>query len=156
MSSGEKEWNQNDDYTKVQLKEISIEDLLPRDQIHVDMDSIGNLLRGKKIMITGSAGSIGSEMVRQIAVYNPTELILIDQAETPQHNIRLMMHFEWPNIKAHTIVANISNEERMDKIFHTYRPDYVFHAAAYKHVPMMENNPSESIQNNILGTKSYC
>ena len=153
MSSGGKEWNQNDDYTKVQLKEISIEDLLPRDQIHVDMDSIGNLLRGKKIMITGSAGSIGSEMVRQIAVYNPTELILIDQAETPQHNIRLMMHFEWPNIKAHTIVANISNEERMDKIFHTYRPDYVFHAAAYKHVPMMENNPSESIQNNILGTK---
>ena len=153
MSSGDKEWNQNDDYTKVQLKEISIEDLLPRDQIHVDMDSIGNLLRGKKIMITGSAGSIGSEMVRQIAVYNPTELILIDQAETPQHNIRLMMHFEWPNIKAHTIVANISNEERMDKIFHTYRPDYVFHAAAYKHVPMMENNPSESIQNNILGTK---
>ena len=153
MSSGEKEWNQNDDYTKVQLKEISIEDLLPRDQIHVDMDSIGNLLRGKKIMITGSAGSIGSEMVRQIAVYNPTELILIDQAETPQHNIRLMMHFEWPNIKAHTIVANISNEERMDKIFHAYRPDYVFHAAAYKHVPMMENNPSESIQNNILGTK---
>ena len=153
MSSGEKEWNQNDDYTKVQLKEISIEDLLPRDQIHVDMDSIGNLLRGKKIMITGSAGSIGSEMVRQIAVYNPTELILIDQAETPQHNIRLMMHFEWPKIKAHTIVANISNEERMDKIFHTYRPDYVFHAAAYKHVPMMENNPSESIQNNILGTK---
>ena len=153
MSSGEKEWNQNDDYTKVQLKEISIEDLLPRDQIHVDMDSIGNLLRGKKIMITGSAGSIGSEVVRQIAVYNPTELILIDQAETPQHNIRLMMHFEWPNIKAHTIVANISNEERMDKIFHTYRPDYVFHAAAYKHVPMMENNPSESIQNNILGTK---
>jgi rmlD substrate binding domain protein len=153
MSSGGKEWNQNDDYIKVQLKEISIEDLLPRDQIHVDMDSIGNLLRGKKIMITGSAGSIGSEMVRQIAVYNPTELILIDQAETPQHNIRLMMHFEWPNIKAHTIVANISNEERMDKIFHTYRPDYVFHAAAYKHVPMMENNPSESIQNNILGTK---
>ena len=153
MSSGEKEWNQNDDYTKVQLKEISIEDLLPRDQIHVDMDSIGNLLRGKKIMITGSAGSIGSEMVRQIAVYNPTELILIDQAETPQHNIRLMMHFEWPNIKAHTIVANISNEERMDKIFHTYRPDYVFHAAAYKHVPMMENNPSESIQNNVWGTK---
>lgn len=153
MSSGEKEWNQNDDYTKVQLKEISIEDLLPRDQIHVDMDFIGNLLRGKKIMITGSAGSIGSEMVRQIAVYNPAELILIDQAETPQHNIRLMMHFEWPNIKAHTIVANISNEERMDKIFNTYRPDYVFHAAAYKHVPMMENNPSESIQNNILGTK---
>ncbi len=153
MSSAEKEWSQNDDYTKVQLKEISIEDLLPRDQINVDMDSIGNLLRNKKIMITGSAGSIGSEMVRQIAVYKPAELILIDQAETPQHNIRLMMQFEWPNIKAHTIVASISNQERMEKIFQTYKPDYVFHAAAYKHVPMMENNPSESIQNNVWGTK---
>lgn len=153
MSSTEKEWNQNDDYTNVQLKEISIEDLLPRDQINVDMDSIGNLLRDKKIMITGSAGSIGSEMVRQIAIYKPAELILIDQAETPQHNIRLMMQFEWPDIKAHTIVASISNYERMEKIFQTYKPDYVFHAAAYKHVPMMENNPSESIQNNVWGTK---
>ena len=153
MSSAEKEWTQNDDYTKVQLKEISIEDLLPRDQINVDMDSIGNLLRNKKIMITGSAGSIGSEMVRQIAVYKPAELILIDQAETPQHNIRLMMQFEWPDIKVHTIVASISNQDRMEKIFQTYKPDYVFHAAAYKHVPMMENNPSESIQNNVWGTK---
>ena len=153
MSSGEKEWSQDDDYSDVQLKEISIEDLLPRDQIRVDMDSIGALLRGKKIMITGSAGSIGSEMVRQIAIYNPAELILIDQAETPQHNIRLMMHFEWPNIKAHTIVASIANADRMEKIFQTYKPDYVFHAAAYKHVPMMENNPLESIQNNVWGTK---
>ena len=153
MSSGEKEWKQDDDYFQVQLKEISIEDLLPREQIHVDMDAIGRLLRGKKIMITGSAGSIGSEMVRQIAVYEPSELILIDQAETPQHDIRLMMHFDWPEIKAHTIVASIANEERMEKIFQTYRPDYVFHAAAYKHVPMMEDNPSESIQNNVWGTK---
>lgn len=153
MSSGEKEWSQDDDYSDVQLKEISFEDLLPRDQIRVDMDSIGALLRGKKIMITGSAGSIGSEMVRQIAIYKPAELILIDQAETPQHNIRLMMHFEWPNITAHTIVASIANADRMEKIFQTYKPDYVFHAAAYKHVPMMENNPSESIQNNVWGTK---
>ena len=153
MSSGEKEWSQDDDSSNVQLKEISIEDLLPREQIRVDMDSIGALLRGKKIMITGSAGSIGSEMVRQIAIYNPAELILIDQAETPQHNIRLMMHFEWSNIKAHTIVASIANADRMEKIFQTYKPDYVFHAAAYKHVPMMENNPSESIQNNVWGTK---
>lgn len=153
MSEGEKEWSQDDDYSNVQLKEISIEDLLPRDQIRVDMDSIGTLLRGKKIMITGSAGSIGSEMVRQIAIYNPAELTLIDQAETPQHYIRLMMHFEWPNITAHTIVASIANADRMDKIFQTYKPDYVFHAAAYKHVPMMENNPSESIQNNVWGTK---
>ncbi|MGP1523990.1 MAG: polysaccharide biosynthesis protein [Prevotella multiformis] len=153
MSSGEKEWKQDDDYSQVQLKEISIEDLLPREQIHVDMDAIGRLLHGKKIMITGSAGSIGSEMVRQMAVYEPSELILIDQAETPQHDIRLMMHFDWPEIKAHTIVASIANEERMEKIFQTYRPDYVFHAAAYKHVPMMEDNPSESIQNNVWGTK---
>lgn len=153
MTSGEKEWSKDDDYTDVQLKEISIEDLLPREQIHVDMDAIGRLLRGKKIMITGSAGSIGSEMVRQIAIYHPAELILIDQAETPQHDIRLMMHFDWLEIKAHTIVASIANEARMEKIFQTYRPDYVFHAAAYKHVPMMENNPSESIQNNIWGTK---
>ena len=153
MSEGEKEWSQDDDYSNVQLKEISIEDLLPRDQIRVDMDSIGALLRGKKIMITGSAGSIGSEMVRQIAIYKPAELILIDQAETPQYNIRLMMQFEWPNITAHTIVASITNADRMDKIFQTYKPDYVFHAAAYKHVPMMENNPSESIQNNVWGTK---
>ena len=107
----------------------------------------------QKIMITGSAGSIGSELVRQIAIYKPAELILIDQAETPQHNIRLMMQFEWPDIKAHTIVSSISNADRMEKIFQTYKPDYVFHAAAYKHVPMMENNPSESVQNNIWGTK---
>lgn len=153
MNSGEKEWKQDDDYSKVPLKEISIEDLLPREQIHVDMESIGKLLSGKKIMITGSAGSIGSEMVRQISQYNPAELILIDQAETPQHSIRLMMHFDWPNIKAHTIVASISNKERMENIFSTHHPDYVFHAAAYKHVPMMEDNPSESIQNNIWGTK---
>lgn len=146
-------WSEEDDLTHVQLKEISIEDLLPRDQIMVDMNAIGNLLRGKKIMITGSAGSIGSEIVKQIASYNPEELILIDQAETPQHDLRLMMHYEWPKIKAQTIVANIANYDRMETIFSKYRPEYVFHAAAYKHVPMMENNPSESIQNNIWGTK---
>ena len=146
-------WSEEDDLTHVQLKEISIEDLLPRDQIMVDMNAIGNLLRGKKIMITGSAGSIGSGIVKQIASYNPEELILIDQAETPQHDLRLIMHYEWPKIKAQTIVANIANYDRMETIFSKYRPEYVFHAAAYKHVPMMENNPSESIQNNIWGTK---
>ncbi len=147
------EWKGDDDFSEVQLKEISIEDLLPRDEIKVDMDAIGALLHGKRIMITGSAGSIGSEMVRQIVVYKPAELILIDQAETPQHEIRLMMHFNWPNIKAYTIVANIANKDRMESIFAEYHPEYVFHAAAYKHVPMMENNPSESVQNNIWGTK---
>lgn len=148
-----KEWTGEDDLTHVQFKEINIEDLLPRDEIAVDMDAIGNLLNDKCIMITGSAGSIGSEIVRQISIYKPGKLILIDQAETPQHDIRLMMGFEYPNIKVDTIVANITNFDRMESIFKQYRPEYVFHAAAYKHVPMMENNPSESIQNNVWGTK---
>ena len=148
-----KEWTGEDDLTHVQFKEINIEDLLPRDEIAVDMDAIGNWLNDKCIMITGSAGSIGSEIVRQISIYKPGKLILIDQAETPQHDIRLMMSFEYPNIKVDTIVANITNFDRMESIFKQYRPEYVFHAAAYKHVPMMENNPSESIQNNVWGTK---
>ena len=110
-------------------------------------------LTGKCIMITGSAGSIGSEMVRQIAIYNPSELVLVDAAETPQHDIRLMMHNEWPDIKAHTIVANICEKDYMEALFKKYKPHYVFHAAAYKHVPMMEDNPSESVRNNIIGTR---
>ena len=148
-----KEWTGENDLEHVQFKEINIEDLLPRDEIVVDMDAIGNLLNGKCIMITGSAGSIGSEIVRQISIYKPGKLILIDQAETPQHDIRLMMGFEYPDIKVETIVANITNLDRMETIFKQYKPEYVFHAAAYKHVPMMENNPSESIQNNVWGTK---
>lgn len=148
-----KEWTGENDLEHVQFKEINIEDLLPRDEIVVDMDAIGNLLNGKCIMITGSAGSIGSEIVRQISIYKPEKLILIDQAETPQHDIRLMMGFDYPDIKVETIVANITNLDRMETIFKQYKPEYVFHAAAYKHVPMMENNPSESIQNNVWGTK---
>lgn len=145
-----KEWNVNE---VQQLKEVSIEDLLPRDEISIDMESVGMMLRGKRIMITGSAGSIGSEMVRQISEYNPSEMVLIDSAETPQHDIRLMMAKQYPYIKAETIVTTICSKSRMEHIFETYRPDYVFHAAAYKHVPMMENNPCESIQNNVYGTK---
>lgn len=144
------EWNRNE---QQQLKEVSIEDLLPRDEISIDMESVGAMLHGKRILITGSAGSIGSEMVRQIAKYSPAELILIDSAETPQHDIRLMMAKQFPEIKAETIVTTICSKSRMDHIFKTYLPDYVFHAAAYKHVPMMENNPCESIQNNVYGTK---
>ena len=136
-----------------QLKEVSIEDLLPRDEITIDMESVGAMLNGKRILITGSAGSIGSEMVRQIAKYSPSELILIDSAETPQHDIRLMMEKRFPTIKAETIVTTICSKSRMEHIFKTFMPDYVFHAAAYKHVPMMENNPCESIQNNVYGTK---
>ena len=144
------EWNRNE---QQQLKEVSIEDLLPRDEISIDMENVGAMLHGKRILITGSAGSIGSEMVRQIAKYSPAELILIDSAETPQHDIRLMMAKQFPEIKAETIVTTICSKSRMEHIFKTYLPDYVFHAAAYKHVPMMENNPCESIQNNVYGTK---
>lgn len=143
----------NDNEDVPQLKEISIEDLLPRDEIQVDMESVGKQLSGQCIMITGSAGSIGSEMVRQIATYNPKELILIDQAETPQHDIRLMMQKEWPNIKTETIVASICEQNFMEALFKKHKPAYVFHAAAYKHVPMMEDNPSESVRNNIIGTR---
>ncbi len=135
------------------LKEVSVEDLLPRAEIDIDLKSVAELLEDKCILITGSAGSIGSEMVRQIASFKPKKMILIDQAETPQHDIRLMMAKDYPNIDAEVIVTSISRVTRMDALFDKYRPDYVFHAAAYKHVPMMEDNPSEAVLNNIYGTK---
>ncbi len=141
------------DVMGMQLQEVSVEDLLPRQEIHVDMESVGAQLTGKRVLITGSAGSIGSEIVRQIAVYRPQKMILIDQAETPQHDIRLMMKNDFPDIDADTIVTSIDRVTRMNTIFSKYRPDYVFHAAAYKHVPMMEDNPSEAVLNNIYGTK---
>lgn len=148
------EWSRHPNEKKnIQMREVKIEDLLPRDEIQVDMEKVGALLSGKKVLITGSAGSIGSEMVRQIAHYKPAEMMLIDQAETPQHDIRLMMKNQYPDIKAETVVTSICKQDRMENIFSTFRPDYVFHAAAYKHVPMMEDNPSESIQNNVWGTK---
>ena len=142
-----------EDFADMQLKEVQVEDLLPRQEIKVDMDSVGKMLTGKKVLITGSAGSIGSEMVRQIAVYRPSKMILIDQAETPQHDILLMMKKDFPEIDVETIVTSISRVTRMEAVFSTYKPDYVFHAAAYKHVPMMEPNPSEAVMNNIYGTK---
>ena len=142
----------DEDFAGMQLKEVSVEDLLPRSEIKVDMDSVGAMLTGKSVMVTGSAGSIGSEMVRQIAVYKPACMILIDQAETPQHDVMLMTD-KYPDIQTEVIVTSICHGHRMDRIFNKYRPDYVFHAAAYKHVPMMENNPSEAVLNNIHGTK---
>jgi FlaA1/EpsC-like NDP-sugar epimerase len=153
MTEGTHEWKEDDDFSDVHLRQISVEDLLPRDEIQIDMEKVGEMLTGRRILVTGSAGSIGSEIVRQICAYHPAELMLIDSAETPQHDIRLMMARKWPEIKTTTVVGSISNLSRMENVFETFRPEYVFHAAAYKHVPMMEDNPSESIQNNIYGTK---
>lgn len=135
------------------LKEVSIEDLLPRDEIRVDLESVAESLRGKRILITGSAGSIGSEIVRQVASFSPSSLMLIDSAETPQHDIRRMMARDFPSVPCATVVTSITKADRMENIFKTFLPEYVFNAAAYKHVPMMEDNPCESIQNNVLGTK---
>lgn len=135
------------------LKEVSIEDLLPRDEICVDLESVAESLRGKRILITGSAGSIGSEIVRQVASFAPSKMMLIDSAETPQHDIRRMMAHDFPSVPCATVVTSITKADRVENIFKTFLPEYVFHAAAYKHVPMMEDNPCESIQNNVLGTK---
>ena len=151
MSEGEE--MSDEDYGNMQMREVSVEELLPRQEIRVDLKSVAELIEGQKVLITGSAGSIGSEMVRQIAQFKPAKMMLIDQAETPQHDIRLMMAKDFPNVDAEVIVTSISRQRRMEEIFRTFRPDYVFHAAAYKHVPMMEDNPSEAVLNNIYGTK---
>ena len=148
-----REWDGKSDLRLSDLHPIDVEDLLPREKIEVDMKAAADMLQGKEVMITGAAGSIGSEMVRQIATYTPSKLILVDQAETPMHDVRMEMHNRWPDIEAHTIVGDIADELFMDRIFCEYKPEYVFHAAAYKHVPMMEDNPYESVVNNIHGTK---
>ena len=158
MAQGAKELNPNDDLNdeeigNLQMREVNVEELLPRSEIRVDLKSVEELLKGTRVLITGSAGSIGSEIVRQVAAFKPAKMMLIDQAETPQHDIRLMMARDFPDIEAEVVVTSISRQRRMEEIFSTFRPDYVFHAAAYKHVPMMEDNPSEAVLNNIWGTK---
>ena len=147
------EWDGKSDLSHRQLHEVDIEELLPREKIEVDMDAIGNMLRGKRVLITGAAGSIGSEMSRQVAKYNPSELILVDQAETPMHDVRLYMARNHNDLKVWTIVGSITNKEQMERIFSEHKPEYVFHAAAYKHVPMMEDTPAMAVQNNIYGTR---
>ena len=147
------QWDGKSNIHTSQLKEVSIEDLLLREEIQIDMKSIGYQIADNTIMITGSAGSIGSEIVRQIATLNPKELVLVDQAETPQHDLQLMLRSSFPDLKSDVIVTSICNKKRMEHIFRQYKPDFVFHAAAYKHVPMMEDNPSESVYNNVYGTK---
>lgn len=152
MSNGE-EWDGKSVLTHQQLHEVEIDDLLPRDKIEVDMEAIGRQLSGKRILITGAAGSIGSEIVRQVGRFRPSEMILIDQAETPMHAIRMMMAKDYPDVVNETIVTSITNEGHMERIFSEHRPEYVFHAAAYKHVPMMEDNPAIAVQNNVYGTR---
>ena len=147
------EWDGHSDLSHNQLKEVEIEDLLPREKIEVDLVAIGSMLRDKRILITGAAGSIGSEMARQVAKFQPGELVLVDQAETPMHDVRLYMANNHKDLSVQTIVTSICKEDRMEKIFAKYKPEYVFHAAAYKHVPMMEDNPAEAVQNNIYGTR---
>lgn len=154
MMNNGKEWDgKEENLTHQNLRPVDIEDLLPREKIEVDMNAIGKLLTGKRILITGAAGSIGSEMVRQVAKFNPSEMTLIDQAETPMHNIRMMMAHDFGHISNRTIVTSITNKEHMERIFAAYKPEYVFHAAAYKHVPMMEDDPAIAVQNNIYGTR---
>ncbi len=153
MMSDAEVWDGKEDLSYQRLHEVDIEDLLPRDKISVDLKAIGQLLHDKRILITGAAGSIGSEMVRQVSLFGPSELILVDQAETPMHDIRLFLNRKYPNIKSFTIVGSISNPTHMEEIFRAHKPEYVFHAAAYKHVPMMEDNPAMAIQNNTYGTR---
>ena len=154
MELSNQSWKDGKDiFDQLELHEVQVEDLLAREEISVDMESVGRELGGKRILVTGAAGSIGSEIVRQVAQFKPAAMMLIDHAETPEHDIRLMMKNEYPDVEAETVVTSICKQGRMEDIFSRFKPDYVFHAAAYKHVPMMEDNPSEAIQNNVLGTK---
>ena len=153
MTPAAQEWDGRSDLSHTQLREVNIEDLLPRDKIEIDLEAVRKQLTGKRILITGAAGSIGSEIVRQVAQFAPERMVLIDQAETPLHDVRLMMARGWPDIESYTVVSDICVRERMEELFEEHRPDYVFHAAAYKHVPMMEDNPEESVRNNVDGTR---
>ena len=153
MTPAAQEWDGRSDLSHTQLREVNIEDLLPRDKIEIDLEAVRKQLTGKRILITGAAGSIGSEIVRQVAQFAPERMVLIDQAETPLHDVRLMMARQWSDIESYTVVSDICVRERMEELFEEHRPDYVFHAAAYKHVPMMEDNPEESVRNNVDGTR---
>ena len=153
MMPSAEEWDGKSPLSHTQLHEVDIEDLLPRDKIEVDMNAIKDMLTGRRILITGAAGSIGSEMARQVASFQPAELVLIDQAETPMHDVRLFMARNHSDLKVWTIVGSITNQSQMEEIFSAHKPEFVFHAAAYKHVPMMEDNPAMAVQNNVYGTR---
>jgi len=136
-----------------QIRKINIEELLERDPIKLDEENISKQLKGKVVLITGAAGSIGSELARQIINYGPQKTILLDQAESPLYDIEMELADKYDNTLFEVVMADVRNKERMENVFRTFKPHIVFHAAAYKHVPMMENNPSEAILTNVYGTK---
>lgn len=137
-----------------QIKKVRIEELLGRDPISLDKANIDSQLRGKTILVTGAAGSIGSEIVRQLIPFQPKKIILLDQAESPLHEMEMELFDKYKKQLYEVVIGDIRNRERMENVFRSFQPQLVFHAAAYKHVPMMENNPSESILTNVLGTKN--
>ncbi|MDE6526603.1 MAG: polysaccharide biosynthesis protein, partial [Muribaculaceae bacterium] len=136
------------------VHDIRIEDLLGREPIRTENPMIRSVIKGQVVMITGAAGSIGSEIVRQVAAMEAGEIVLLDQAETPMHDMQLELEASFPHIKIHLFIGDVSNYGRMEHAFQKYHPRYVFHAAAYKHVPMMERNPSEAVLTNVFGTKN--
>jgi FlaA1/EpsC-like NDP-sugar epimerase len=140
-------------FNSKQLQNVKIEDLLERDPIVINNNQIRNQIKGKRVLVTGAAGSIGSEIVRQLIAYAPELIILCDQAETPLHNLELELQEKKHYVNCIPYLANITNEQRMEDLFNQFKPHYVYHAAAYKHVPMMELCPSEAVKNNVLGTQ---
>ncbi len=144
----------NGDLNPNQIQKIRIEDLLERDPIKINDDHILSQTKGKRILVTGAAGSIGSEIASQLGKYEPQMIILCDQAESPLHNLQLDLQDEFPNQVYHTYIADVRSTKRMHLLFETFKPHYVYHAAAYKHVPMMENHPLEAVQTNVMGTKN--
>ncbi|WP_293903257.1 nucleoside-diphosphate sugar epimerase/dehydratase [Sphingobacterium sp. UBA5670] len=144
----------NGDLNPNQIQKIRIEDLLERDPIKINDDHILSQTKGKRILVTGAAGSIGSEIASQLGKYEPQMIILCDQAESPLHNLQLDLQDEFPNQVYHTYIADVRSTKRMHLLFETFKPHYVYHAAAYKHVPMMENHPLEAVQTNVIGTKN--
>ena len=143
----------NGEFSAKQIGKVNIEDLLGRTPIRLGEDKIKEDLSGKTILVTGAAGSIGSGLVRQIAGYKPAKIILLDQAESPMYDFQNELRMEFPSLQFEVVVGDIRSYERMKNVFNTFNPSYVYHAAAYKHVPLMEDNPSEAMLTNVLGTK---
>ena len=139
---------------KSSIREVQIDDLLGRDEIRISMDRIMENFNGKTVMVTGAAGSIGSELCRQLAGFGPSRLILFDNAETPMHNLRLELEERFPSLNFVPVIGDVRQQPRLDFVFRTYRPQVVFHAAAYKHVPLMEENPCEAVLVNVAGSRN--